>query len=277
MIWIAPVGNLLLPPPFALLFFRDLPLGRIPVTTAEFLNATSRIYELAFPGVEGVVLGVDFRLESIHAQSRASLHYAAIRQRDGQLVIIRVQSFLHRSSRCIFNLVIAKKDKKYPTTTQLLHFHCLDRKAINPVVQIIVRVTSYFDPSYVMHAGQPEKILPEILILNGLLRGCSPAFSDPVVDPSVIERPLHVRAVGMHDHPARKFQHSQRLDHSRELHPVVGSLFGSTGDHPFSTVGGQNSRPATRTRVTTARAVGINNDLVLNVFFLRQVTSPRFQ
>src|SRR5262245_60111561 len=114
-------------------------------------------------------------------------------------------------------------------------------------------------PAHLVLRGDLVEPLPEVHVLDGLLRGRLPAARLPRAQP-LGDALLHVLRVGVELDAARALQRRECLDHGRELHAVVGGPGLAAEELALGAVAFEDGTPAPGTGVALARAVGVDDD-----------------
>jgi len=105
---------------------------------------------------------------------------------------------------------------------------CRDCQLVRSTVLRIAGVTANPMPVDVMNGVELDEATPEVLVQYGCTGRSLPAIPLPPCEPASGERVPYVLRVGEDIHDARPLQGLERLDRSRQFHPVVGrSCFGT--------------------------------------------------
>jgi hypothetical protein len=110
-----------------------------------------------------------------------------------------------------------------------------------------------------MRRGRFDQFLPQLRILDWLFVGRAPAVALPIVNPAR-DSITNVDTVGVKPNPARTFQGLETFDRGHQLHLVVGRERFPTRELALLVAGAEQRRPAARTRIAAAGAVGEDLD-----------------
>src|SRR5690606_13558846 len=114
-------------------------------------------------------------------------------------------------------------------------------------------------PRDLVRRGRRDQFVPKIFIADRLLARVEPALLLPSGNP--LRHPVDdVAAVGMDGDLARLDQRLEAADHGGHLHPIVGRVRLASAQLLFVLAHSQQRRPATRSWIALAGAVGENID-----------------
>ena len=96
-----------------------------------------------------------------------------------------------------------------------------DGERVDPFVELDSIVALDENPLDLVARNFDEQLLPELAILDGLLRGVAPAVRLPRGQPPLGEAVHHVAGIKVDLHPAASGQRAKPFDDAHQLHPVV--------------------------------------------------------
>ncbi len=108
--------------------------------------------------------------------------------------------------------------------------------------------------------------LPKLHIFNRLLGGGTPALGFPAMDP-LGDALANVFTVQVQRHLARPFEGLQALDHSGQLHAVVGGAQFAAKQLVHMLARLQTHPPAPRTRIAFTGPIGIDFNVIQQMSF----------
>src|SRR5258706_6174063 len=138
-------------------------------------------------------------------------------------------------------------------------------KLVGALIAGITRVAPHPAPIDIVLRSERREPAPQILVLDRLVTGGTPAAPDPVRHPFG-DAEHHVLRVRVHDQARTLLQARQRFNHGSQLHPIVGRAAFAAEEFLLLHAGAQPGAPTTRSGIALAGAIGPDfNELIRSV------------
>jgi hypothetical protein len=136
----------------------------------------------------------------------------------------------------------------------------LGGEAIGTLVQGHAGMPRHLVPGDVALLHLDEEGLPEVAVLHRLLLGVFPAVLPPAHVPLLAEAVDHVGTVGEDVGGPPRRDRAEALQHAGQLHALIGGGRLGAGDLALGVAVDDDGRPAPRSRIAQAGAVGVDGD-----------------
>ena len=115
----------------------------------------------------------------------------------------------------------------------------------------------HFVPHDVVAPRLRDEALPQIAIGDGLSGRAEPAVGLPARPPAITEAVHHVGGIGEEIDAAAAGDRGEAFDGRHQLHALIRGVRLGAADDPLDAVLEEEGRPAARSRVAGAGAVGV--------------------